>query len=67
VTSETTGTVSVEVAARLLGVSRTTAYRLAADGQFPVPVLRVGRSLRVPAALLADALGLRVSDVTQQA
>jgi excisionase family DNA binding protein len=59
-------TVSVEVAAKFLGVSRTTAYRLAADGQFPVRVMRIGRSLRVPTAFLAEALGLQAEDVIRR-
>lgn len=56
-------TVSVEVAGALLGISRTTAYRLASCGEFPVGVLRVGRQLRVPTALLAGLLGLRPDEV----
>ncbi len=64
---EAATTVSVEAAGALLGVSRTTAYRLAACGEFPVPVLRVGRQLRVPTALLADALGLRPDEVVERA
>jgi excisionase family DNA binding protein len=60
-------TVSVEEAGALLGVSRTTAYRLAACGEFPVPVIRIGRKLRIPTALLANALGLRPDDVIELA
>ena len=51
----------------LLGISRTTAYRLASCGEFPIAVLRVGRQLRVPTALLADALGLRPDEVAGRA
>lgn len=51
-------TVSVEEAARRLGIGRTLAYRLAAADQLPVPVLRIGRSLRIPAAPLLALLGL---------
>ena len=51
-------TVSVEEAAQALGIGRTLAYRLAAAGELPVPVIRVGRKLRVPAAPLRALLGL---------
>ncbi|GAA2375056.1 helix-turn-helix domain-containing protein [Dactylosporangium salmoneum] len=34
-------------AAAVLGIGRSTAYALAAAGDFPVPVLRVGRRYRV--------------------
>ena len=57
----------MEDAGALLGISRTTAYRLASCGEFPVSVLRVGRQLRVPTALLADALGLRPDEVAGRA
>jgi excisionase family DNA binding protein len=52
-------TVSVEEAARLLGIGRTLAYRLAAADELPVPVVRIGRKLRIPAAPLRALLGLR--------
>jgi hypothetical protein len=48
----------LETAARALGIGRTTAYRLARDGQFPVPVIRAGSSWRVPVPGLRAALGL---------
>jgi excisionase family DNA binding protein len=65
-TRDLSTTVSVEVAGALLGISRTTAYRLAASGEFPVSVLKVGRQLRVPTALLADVLGLRQDEVSDR-
>lgn len=43
---------------RLLGIGRTTAYQLARRGQFPVPVLRIGRGYRVPTAPLLTLLGI---------
>ena len=45
-------------AAALLGIGRTHAYNLEAAGEFPVPVLRLGRVIRVPTAPLLDLLGL---------
>lgn len=45
-------------AAGALGIERTTAYELARRNEFPVPVIRVGRSLRVSAAMLLRLLGV---------
>ena len=39
-------------AGRLLGIGRTTAYKLAQSGTFPVPVLRIGSGYKVPSAPL---------------
>ncbi|GAA2634963.1 hypothetical protein GCM10010399_79590 [Dactylosporangium fulvum] len=39
-------------AAAVLGIGRSTAYALAAAGDFPVPVLSVGRRYRVVVAYL---------------
>jgi Helix-turn-helix domain len=51
-------TVSLERAARILGIGRTLAYELARTGRFPVPLLKCGNRYRVPTASLLDALGL---------
>jgi excisionase family DNA binding protein len=51
-------TVGVEEAAGLLGIGRTLAYRLARRGELPVPVIRIGRVLRIPTAPLRALLGL---------
>lgn len=40
-------TVSLTEAATILGIHRTTAYELHKKGQFPVPVIPVGRHLKV--------------------
>ncbi len=45
-------------AARVLGVGRTIAYELVRTGQWPTPVLRLGKLIRVPTAPLVDLLGL---------
>ncbi|WP_306856062.1 helix-turn-helix domain-containing protein [Amycolatopsis roodepoortensis] len=45
-------------AASMLGIGRTTAYRLARKGDFPVPAIRAGRNYRVPVARLVELLGL---------
>ncbi len=45
-------------AARLLGVGRTLAYQLVRDGQWPTPVVRVGRLIKIPTRPLLDFLGV---------
>lgn len=51
-------TVDVETAGRAFGLGRTVAYRLVRDGEFPVPVMRVGNKYRVCSAELWRALGV---------
>jgi len=51
-------TLGIPQAARYLGISRATAYRLAACGELPVRVVRVGNSYRVPTTPLLELLGL---------
>jgi excisionase family DNA binding protein len=48
--------ISVDQAAKLLGVSRSAAYRAVATGQ--LPSLRLGRRVYVPTAPLLAMLGL---------
>ncbi|MFC0530838.1 DNA-binding protein [Phytohabitans kaempferiae] len=55
-------TVDVPTAGRAFGVGRDESYRLAKQGRFPVPVLRLGRYLRVTRASVLVALG--VSDTS---
>lgn len=50
--------VDVPTAGRAFGMGTTLAYELAKAGQFPCPVLRVGRLYRVPRAGLLRALGI---------
>jgi predicted DNA-binding transcriptional regulator AlpA len=40
-------TMSLAEAAKVIGVHRTTAWSIYKRGEFPVPVLKVGSSLRV--------------------
>lgn len=47
-------TISVPEAGRALGVGPSLSYRLAKAGQ--IPVLRLGRKLRVPLAALEEML-----------
>ncbi|MFG1844897.1 helix-turn-helix transcriptional regulator [Micromonospora carbonacea] len=50
--------VDVPTAGKAFGISKLTAYRLAQTGDFPVPVIRVGRKLVVSQASLLAALGI---------
>ena len=43
-------------AAALLGLGRTTAYRLVHDDEWPTPVLRLGRLIKIPSQPLLDLL-----------
>ncbi len=52
-------TVTIEEAARRLGIGRTLAYELASSGAFPCRVLRLGRLYKVPVAELERLLGER--------
>ena len=54
--------VDLPTAARLLGIGRTSAYELVRTGQWPTPVIRVGRLIRVPTAPLLAGLGVAVRD-----
>jgi excisionase family DNA binding protein len=56
--SELPPTMSVERAAKLLGVSRSVAYRAAASGQ--LPTITFGRRLLVPTCRLLEMLGFPV-------
>ncbi|MDE3721795.1 helix-turn-helix domain-containing protein [Nocardiopsis sp. N85] len=47
-------------AGRLLGLGRTTVYRLLREEAFPVPVQRVGRSWVIPTAGVLAYLGLNL-------
>ena len=58
-------TFDIPEVAELMEISRSLAYRLAADDELPVPVLRLGKHrLKVPARPLLRALGLLTDEVT---
>lgn len=50
--------VDVPTAGKAFGISKLTAYRLVKSGDFPVPVIYVGRKVVVPRASLLRALGI---------
>ena len=49
---------NVETAGSIFGLSRTQSYESVRTGQFPVPVVRIGRRIVVPVAPILAALGL---------
>ena len=53
-------TLSIERAAKLLGLSRSSAYRAAASGQ--LPTLAFGRQLFVPTVRLLEMLGFPIEE-----
>lgn len=46
-----------------LGIDRTTGYRAIKEGTFPVPIIRVGRLIRVPTAALRRLLDADEDDL----
>ena len=50
--------VDLMTAAAVLGLGRTKAYQLAKDDEFPVRVIRIGDTYRVPTAGLLQLLGI---------
>jgi excisionase family DNA binding protein len=54
-------TLTVEQAAAVLGIGRSTAYELVRSGD--LPCLRLRRRIVVPVARLADRLGVSARDI----
>jgi len=50
--------VDLKTAAHVLGIGRTAAYELVRAGQWPTPVLRLGRLIKVPTAPLLELVGV---------
>jgi len=50
--------IDLVTAGRALGIGRTRAHELARGGDFPLPVLRLGREYRVATAELLCLLGI---------
>ena len=49
-------TLDLVAAATLLGIGRTCAYGLVSRGEWPTPVIRAGRCIRIPTAPLVELL-----------
>jgi len=52
--------VDIPTAAEVLGVGRSSAYELVRAGDWPTPILRFGRLIRVPTAPLLALLGVEL-------
>lgn len=52
----TCATIGLPEAATILGINRTTAWELIQQGEFPMPVLRVGKRYRVAKFRIAEYL-----------
>lgn len=50
--------VDVQTAAAVLGIGRTAAYELIRTGSWPTPVVRLGKSIRIPSAPLLALVGV---------
>ena len=57
--------VDVPTAAKVLGVGRSAAYELVRTGQWPTPVLHLGRLIRVPTAPLVEVVGMRLESASR--
>ena len=51
--------VDLPTAGRLLGIGRSAAYELVRSGNWPTPILRLGKLIKVPTAPLLELLGER--------
>ena len=56
-------TCDLPIAGRAWGLGTNRSYELAAAGEFPCRVLRVGKRYRVPVAALLESLGIDPRDV----
>jgi excisionase family DNA binding protein len=54
-------TLTIAEAATVLGLHPKTAYRLIRRGQFPIPVLHIGRTMRVSRIMLDRYLSTGVA------
>jgi hypothetical protein len=53
--------IDVVTAGKVIGIGRSNAYELIRRNQFPIPVLHVGKLIKVPTAPLLQLLGLGTS------
>ena len=52
-------------AARLLRIGRSSAYQAVKAGTWPTRIVRVGRSIRIPAAEVLALLGIDTSGLSE--
>jgi hypothetical protein len=63
--SDMPAVLDLPAAARLLGIGRTAAYQSVRVGTWPTPIIRIGRSIRVPRQPLLALLGLSTAAAEQ--
>ena len=54
--STETAVIDLPQAAAILGIGRTLAYRLVREGNWPTPIIRMGRLIKVPVQPLQEFL-----------
>ena len=59
--------VDVTTAAQVLGLSRTSVYERIRNGDWPTPVFRLGKLIRIPTAPLLELLGIETTGVDSAA
>ncbi len=59
--------VDVCTAAKVMGLSRTAAYELIRLGEWPTPVFRLGKLIRIPTAPMLTLLGVGVNSASPSA
>ena len=57
-TTDMPAALEMAAACELLGISSWTGYELVKRDDFPVPVLHLGRAIRIPTRPLLDLLGI---------
>lgn len=60
-TQETKATIGIEDFARLIGISKNSAYAAAKDDRLPVPVIRIGRRMLISRSAVDELLAGRRS------
>ncbi len=48
----------VSTAADVFGVGRSAAYEIIRSGQWPTPIIRIGRHIRIPTLPLHELVGM---------
>jgi hypothetical protein len=50
--------IDVSTADDVFGVGRSAAYEIIRSGQWPTPIIRIGRHIRIPTLPLLELVGL---------
>ena len=52
--------IDVSTAADVFGLGRSAAYELVRTGQWPTPIIRLGRHIRIPTLPVLELVGITV-------